>query len=66
MPKLKWEPGMYCDRCNNTGEIECYCGGDLCVCGRQEITCPRCDGLSADPYYGQDWDDDDEAEGTPT
>ena len=22
----------YCDHCKNTGEIDCYCGGDLCVC----------------------------------
>ena len=30
----------YCDRCHNTGQIDCYCGGDLCVCGRQDLPCP--------------------------
>lgn len=55
----KWDGG-YCDRCHNTGEVDCYCGGDLCVCGRLELVCPRCDGLSADPSYDpeRDYDDD--------
>lgn len=47
MKKLAaWNPGEYCDRCNNTGEVDCHCGGDLCVCGRQELICPRCGGGS--------------------
>lgn len=35
------EPG-YCDECQNTGTVGCYCGGDLCVCGEEELPCPRC------------------------
>jgi hypothetical protein len=55
--RTKWKPGLYCDRCNNTGEVDCRCGGDLCVCGRQELPCPQCDGASADQYP---WHEDDE------
>ena len=56
----KWRPGLYCDRCQNTGEVNCYCGGDLCVCGRQEFVCPRCDGRSADDGC---WDEEDDVNG---
>lgn len=56
----KWKPGEYCDRCQNTGEVECRCGGDLCVCGAQEIECPRCHGLSGHEFVpGRDDDEDD-------
>lgn len=56
----KWKPGLYCYHCQNTGEIDCRCGGDLCVCGLQEIPCPTCDGRSADPY---DYDDEAPSDG---
>ena len=52
----------YCARCNNTGEIDCYCGGDLCVCGDQVEPCPECDGGDLilgdydDPDEDDDWD----------
>jgi hypothetical protein len=57
-PRIAWKPGEYCDRCQNTGEIECHCGGDLCICGQGEIECPRCKGLS-----GRDigWDPNDDS-----
>lgn len=45
--------GGYCAECNNTGEVECHCGGDLCVCGEDTLPCPVCDGRC---------DDDDVAE----
>jgi hypothetical protein len=33
----------YCHRCNNTGYVNCYCGGDLCFCENQgETECPKC------------------------
>lgn len=33
----------YCDRCSNTGMVNCYCGGDLCVCYNfGEMPCPVC------------------------
>lgn len=35
------DPG-HCERCYNTGEVDCYCGGDLCACGREIYPCPRC------------------------
>jgi hypothetical protein len=42
----------YCDTCHNTGEVDCYCGGDLCVCGGENgdgtDVCPSCDGFSGD------------------
>lgn len=35
----------YCERCYNTGELDCYCGGDLCVCERGgTYPCPDCGG----------------------
>lgn len=40
-----WDGG-YCDRCNNTGMVDCHCGGDLCVCDQYELVCPRCHGES--------------------
>ncbi len=34
----------YCDTCGNLGEVNCYCGGDLCVClNYGSIPCPDCD-----------------------
>jgi hypothetical protein len=32
----------YCATCNNTGYLDCHCGGDLCVCGEEEVECPEC------------------------
>lgn len=29
-------------RCYGTGELECHCGGDLCVCGLDTLPCPGC------------------------
>jgi|GEM_PF-4791032 len=50
----------YCDTCNNTGEIDCHCGGDLCVCGVDVEPCPACDG--GDLILGEfDNPDDDDA-----
>lgn len=44
----------YCATCNNTGSIDCHCGGDLCVCGDEEIECPECGG-----GFGEEDDYDD-------
>lgn len=49
---LDFKPG-YCGECQNTGTVQCYCGGDLCVCGEEEVPCPACGGYSG-------YDDDDE------
>ncbi|WP_182466801.1 hypothetical protein [Sphingomonas gilva] len=36
----------WCETCHNTGEVDCYCGGDLCVCGgfwgNGTDPCPDC------------------------
>ncbi len=33
----------WCDHCGNLGVIDCFCGGDICVCrNRGEIECPHC------------------------
>ena len=42
------DPRGYCATCNNTGYIDCHCGGDLCVCGEEEIDCPECGGMDID------------------
>lgn len=39
---------LWCAACCNTGEVDCYCGGDLCVCERYGTTlCPACGGRLA-------------------
>ena len=36
---------MWCERCHNTGWVDCYCGGDLCICENNgEEPCPKCGG----------------------
>jgi len=45
---------FWCDKCQNTGYVDCLCGGDLCVCENNgEMPCPFCDGIG-------EFDDDDE------
>jgi len=39
---------LWCDVCLNTGVVDCYCGGDLCICERYGTApCPACGGLLA-------------------
>lgn len=34
-----------CPRCSGYGEIDCHCGGDICVCENYgKATCPLCHG----------------------
>lgn len=34
---------QWCETCHNTGSINCYCGGDLCICENHgEMPCPSC------------------------
>ena len=34
-----------CPRCNGMGEVDCHCGGDLCVCENYgSAICPLCCG----------------------
>jgi hypothetical protein len=33
----------FCMNCNNTGIVDCHCGGDLCIClNNGEMPCPNC------------------------
>lgn len=35
----------WCSTCHNTGSVNCYCGGDLCICENNgEELCPMCGG----------------------
>lgn len=37
------DPEEWCEHCQGTGEIDCYCGGDLCVCSNNGTEpCPYC------------------------
>ncbi|WP_156679369.1 hypothetical protein [Sphingomonas profundi] len=51
-------PGSWCETCHNTGDIDCHCGGDLCVCGGGNgdgtDPCPDCHG---EPGHDGDFDD---------
>jgi hypothetical protein len=42
--------------CGGTGSLNCYCGGDQCVCHfHGETDCPGCeDCLDPDDYYDED------------
>lgn len=43
--------------CGGTGSLNCYCGGDQCVCHNHgEVECPGCD--ECDSGHGDDWDYD--------
>lgn len=45
----------YCHHCNNTGWLDCYCGGDLCVCDNNgEYPCFHCDGIEYDDFEDKD------------
>lgn len=39
----------WCDACQNTGWINCYCGGDLCICDNNgEYECPYCQSVACE------------------
>lgn len=39
------EPDTWCETCQNTGEIDCHCGGDNCFCSNNgSEPCPDCHG----------------------
>ena len=45
-------------RCGGTGELQCHCGGDLCVCHHHGATecfgCPDCEDQEEDEDYGDE------------
>ncbi len=37
--------GNWCEHCGGSGETECYCGGDFCICDNYGVAvCPYCEG----------------------
>lgn len=43
------ETMKFCTNCQNSGSVNCYCGGDQCFCENQgEIYCPYCEA-------GEEW-----------
>jgi hypothetical protein len=48
----------WCDHCQNTGWLDCLCGGDMCVCENNgEYPCPYCDGITEDGDYEEERSD---------
>lgn len=44
------------DGCSGTGMLQCYCGGDLCVCHNHgETDCPGCPDCEPE-FDDDDWD----------
>lgn len=48
--------------CGGSGQLDCYCGGDFCVCHNHGAAdCPGCDDCEGAPDdyddYDDDWDD---------
>lgn len=40
--------------CNGLGTLDCYCGGDLCVCGMDGqdcFGCEKCEDRDGDDYF---------------
>lgn len=59
---LDFKPG-WCSECQNTGWVDCYCGGDFCVCDNHgEEPCPMCGG---DSFFCDEIDDDEDAAPKP-
>ena len=49
------------ETCGGTGELNCYCGGDQCVCHHHGSTeCPGCEDCETDDdsYYDDDPEDE--------
>lgn len=58
-------PKPWCERCHNTGEVDCHCGCDLCVCENNgSEPCPACGGdCCDDDGEGEYLDDEQEGAG---
>jgi hypothetical protein len=47
------------ERCGGSGYMNCYCGGDLCVCGNQGvIECMGCVDCDGDDDHDSDFRED--------
>src|SRR5262252_7241127 len=53
-PYRETSPVLMTDSCAGTGELDCLCGGDQCVCHNHgTVACPGCWACdSADDEYG--------------
>jgi len=53
------------DGCGGTGRVECFCGGDICICHHhgQSTECPGCDECPERDEYDDDWFDGDDEGG---
>ena len=48
--------------CGGTGFLNCFCGGDLCVCDLNGVVeCDSCEDCDFDYRDYEDWDEEDEA-----
>lgn len=51
-----FDDDVFSKGCGGTRSLNCYCGGDQCVCHHHgEVECPGCDECGID----DDWGDDD-------
>lgn len=51
-----FDDAVFDEPCGGSGVLECFCGGDLCVCHNHgEIECPGCE--DCDREYDGDYDD---------
>lgn len=52
---FQWFDDWKCSRmepmaeCMGNGMIRCRCGGDICVCGMDELDCPGCERCEEEP-----------------
>lgn len=49
------------ESCGGSGELNCYCGGDLCVCHNHgSVECPGCEDCEGidDDGYSDDYSED--------
>lgn len=45
--------------CGGTGYLNCYCGGDFCICGNfGEAECPGCEDCEGERGDDDDFEDD--------
>lgn len=59
-----FDDGCLDDCCGGSGYVECYCGGDQCVCHHhgQEVECPGCEDCEGLDFDDDDMGDDDDEE----
>lgn len=62
----RWYASPERERCGGSGYINCYCGGDLCVCANGgEIECDGCEDCETQDDDGYEYYDDSYDEASP-